>query len=48
MIERAGPGDLEHLKQISLAILDYSVTARLFALKQAAALLPRQEKTPAA
>lgn len=46
MIERAGPGDLDHLKGIALAILDYSVTARLFALQAAGAWLPTQQNAP--
>jgi len=48
LIDRAGPGDVEHLKQIALAILDYSVTSRLFALQAAAAWLPRQQNAPTA
>lgn len=48
LIDRAGPGDLDHLKAISLAILDYATVNRLFALEQAAAMLPKQKNTPAA
>jgi hypothetical protein len=48
MIETAGPGDTDNLKRIALAILDYSVTSRLFALQAAAAGLPRQQKAPTA
>jgi hypothetical protein len=48
LIDGAGPGDLDALRQISHQVLDYAIVNRAFALQQAAALLPRQEKTPAA
>lgn len=48
LIDGAGPADLEHLRQISHAILDYAITNRAFALAQAAAMLPRQQNAPAA
>jgi hypothetical protein len=48
MIQGAGSRDLENLKTVALAILDYAETNRQFALQQAAAVLPRQQNTPAA
>ena len=48
MIDGAGPADLEALRQIAHSVLDYAITNRAFALQQAAAMLPQQQKTPAA
>lgn len=48
LIDGAGPGDLEALRQISHQVLDYAVVNRAFALSQAAAGLPRQQNAPAA
>jgi len=48
LIDGAGPGDLEALRQISHQVLDYAITNRAFALAQAAALLPKQQNAPAA
>lgn len=47
MIDRAGPGDLEALRQIARQVLDYAIVNRAFVLQQAASLLPRQGKAPA-
>jgi hypothetical protein len=48
MIQGAGNRDLENLKTVALAILDYAETNRSFALQQAHAMLPKQQNTPAA
>jgi hypothetical protein len=48
MIQGARPGDLENLKTIALAILQYAETNRGLALLQARQLLPQQQNAPAA
>ena len=48
LIDGAGPADLESLRQIAHQVLDYGIVNRAFALQQAAAMLPQQQKTPAA
>lgn len=47
-IQGATGRDLENLKTVALAILQYAETNRSFALQQAAAFLPKQQETPAA
>ena len=47
LINEAGPGDVENLRRLAHTVLDWGIAQRVYALKQAQALLP-QQKAPAA